>query len=32
MLQKIRIRRFRTIEDVTIELGKLNVFVGANGS
>ena len=31
MLQKIRVRRFKTVVDVTIELGKLNVFIGANG-
>ncbi|HTN92572.1 MAG TPA: hypothetical protein VL242_53255 [Sorangium sp.] len=28
MLQKVRIRGFKTIVDVTWELGKFNVFIG----
>jgi predicted ATPase len=32
MIEKIRISSFKSIQDVEIELGVLNVFVGANGS
>ncbi|WP_438033690.1 AAA family ATPase [Sorangium sp. So ce204] len=32
MLQKVRIRGFKTIVDVTLELGQFNVFVGPNGA
>ncbi|XXX76073.1 AAA family ATPase [Sorangium sp. So ce134] len=32
MLQKVRIRGFKTIVDVTLELGKFNVFIGPNGA
>lgn len=32
MITKISIKSFKSLEDVEIELGNLNVFVGANGS
>ena len=32
MIEKISISSFKSIQDVEIELGVLNVFVGANGS
>lgn len=32
MIQKIGIQGFKSLEDVEVELGSLNVFVGANGS
>ncbi|WP_437310778.1 AAA family ATPase [Sorangium sp. So ce388] len=32
MLQKVRIRGFKTIVDVTLELGRFNVFIGPNGA
>ncbi|WP_437972220.1 AAA family ATPase [Sorangium sp. So ce260] len=32
MLQRVRIRGFKTIVDVTLELGQLNVFTGPNGA
>lgn len=32
MLEKLSVRTFKSLEDVTIELGLVNVFVGANGS
>ncbi|AUX37639.1 MULTISPECIES: AAA family ATPase [Sorangium] len=32
MLQKVRIRGFKTIVDVTLELGQFNVFIGPNGA
>lgn len=31
MIRKVLIRRFRRVRDVTLELGRLNVFIGANG-
>lgn len=32
MIHKIRIQGFKAIADVTISLGQINVFIGANGS
>ena len=32
MINKIRIKNFKSIEDLEFELGKLNVIIGANGS
>lgn len=32
MIEKIEIRSFKSIENLDLELGQLNVFVGANGS
>lgn len=32
MLDKLSIRTFKSLDDVTIDLGAVNVFVGANGS
>ncbi|MGL6075237.1 MAG: AAA family ATPase [Fimbriiglobus sp.] len=32
MIRKVRITSFKSLEDVELELGLLNVFVGANGS
>lgn len=32
MLDRIEIKAFKSIEDASIELGEINVFVGANGS
>ena len=32
MIEKIVIRSFKSIENLELELGRLNVFVGANGS
>lgn len=32
MLQRIEIERFKSLVDVTLELGRVNVFIGANGS
>ena len=32
MLEKLSVRTFKSLEDVTVELGSVNVFVGANGS
>ncbi|WP_438040224.1 AAA family ATPase [Sorangium sp. So ce128] len=32
MLQKVRIQGFKTIVDVTLELGQFNVFIGPNGA
>jgi AAA15 family ATPase/GTPase len=32
MITKIRIESFKSIENAAIELGNLNVFIGANGS
>ena len=31
MLKKISIKNFKSIEEDTIELGRVNVFIGANG-
>jgi len=32
MIDRIEIKAFKSVEDATIELGKINVFIGANGS
>jgi energy-coupling factor transporter ATP-binding protein EcfA2 len=32
MIDKIEIKSFKSLFDVNVELGKLNVFIGANGS
>ena len=32
MLERLSIRTFKSLEDVTVELGVVNVFIGANGS
>lgn len=32
MIQKIRIQNFRSIQDATVELGKVNLFIGPNNS
>ena len=32
MLQEIRIRNFKSISDITLQLGRVNVFIGENGS
>ena len=32
MLESLSVRTFKSLEDVTVELGMVNVFIGANGS
>jgi AAA15 family ATPase/GTPase len=32
MIRKINIENYKSIERLTVELGRLNVFIGANGS
>ena len=32
MLERLTVRTFKSLEDVTIDLGQVNVFIGANGS
>lgn len=32
MIQRIKVRAFKSLDDVDVELGKVNVFIGANGS
>ena len=32
MLETLSIRTFKSLEDVTVDLGRVNVFIGANGS
>lgn len=32
MIEKIEIKSFKSIESLELELGQLNVFIGANGS
>ncbi len=32
MLERLSVRTFKSLEDVTVELGVVNVFIGANGS
>ena len=32
MLDKLSVTTFKSLEDVTVDLGRVNVFVGANGS
>ena len=31
MINKIRIRNFKSIVDLTLDLGRVNVIIGANG-
>ncbi|WP_409994876.1 AAA family ATPase [Chitinophaga pinensis] len=31
MLDNIRIRNFKSIDDLSIDLGRFNVFIGENG-
>src|SRR5580658_3545965 len=32
MIEKLNVRGFKSLENVEIELGQVNVFIGANGS
>jgi len=32
MISKLRIKRFKSLVDVELDLGRINVFIGANGS
>ena len=32
MLENLTVRTFKSLEDVTVDLGMVNVFIGANGS
>ncbi|OOV34271.1 hypothetical protein BO91_01810 [Candidatus Synechococcus spongiarum LMB bulk10E] len=32
MIERFSVRTFKSLEDVTVELGQVNVFIGANGS
>jgi AAA15 family ATPase/GTPase len=32
MIEKIEIRSFKSLDSTEVELGKLNVFIGSNGS
>ena len=32
MLEKLYVKTFKSLEDVTVDLGQVNVFIGANGS
>lgn len=32
MLENLSVKTFKSLEDVTVELGSVNVFIGANGS
>ena len=32
MLERLSVRTFKSLDDVTVELGVVNVFIGANGS
>src|SRR5258706_3440764 len=32
MITKFKVERFKTLESVELELGNVNVFIGANGS
>ena len=32
MIEQLRIRNFKSIEDVSIDLGRVNVFIGENGA
>ncbi|MYF69082.1 MAG: AAA family ATPase [Proteobacteria bacterium] len=32
MIEQFTVRTFKTLDDVTVELGMVNVFIGANGS
>lgn len=32
MIERLHVRAFKSLEDVTLDLGRVNVFIGANGS
>lgn len=32
MLSQIKVEAFKSLENVKVELGRVNVFIGANGS
>ena len=32
MIERFSVRTFKSLEDVTVQLGQVNVFIGANGS
>ena len=32
MLDQLSVRTFKSLDDVTVDLGLVNVFIGANGS
>ena len=32
MIERLTVRTFKSLEDVTVDLGLVNVFIGANGS
>lgn len=32
MIEKFSVKTFKSLEDVTVKLGRVNVFIGANGS
>ena len=32
MLEQLSVKTFKSLEDVTVDLGRVNVFIGANGS
>ena len=32
MLERLSVRTFKSLDDVTVDLGQVNVFIGANGS
>jgi predicted ATPase len=32
MLQKVRIQNYKSVDDVTVELGRINVFIGEYGA
>lgn len=32
MLKELSVRTFKSLDDVTVDLGQVNVFIGANGS
>lgn len=32
MVERFSVRTFKSLEDVTVQLGQVNVFIGANGS
>ena len=32
MIESLSVRTFKSLEDVTVDLGRVNVFIGANGS
>ena len=32
MLEHLFVRTFKSLDDVSVDLGRVNVFIGANGS